>query len=97
MTPEIEERIHLLLRQDAVLEGTDYEKEALEYERRPRSPLAPAASAFLRDRRASDNPRGGCRGAPLRGRPVAPHVAPAVRPGAAVRHGRGYYLGVTPR
>lgn len=51
LTPEIEERIHLLLRQDAVLEGTDYEREALEYERRPRSLLAPAASAFLRDRR----------------------------------------------
>jgi hypothetical protein len=52
MTPEIEERIHLLLRKDAVLEGTDYEKEALEYERRPRPPLEPKASAFLRNRRA---------------------------------------------
>ncbi len=51
MTPETEERMHLLLRQDAVLEGTDYETEALEYERRPRPPLAPAASAFLRNRR----------------------------------------------
>ena len=51
MTPETEERIHLLLRRDAVLEGTDYEKEALEYERRSRGPLAPAASAFLRARR----------------------------------------------
>lgn len=49
MTPEIAERMHLL-RQDAVLEGTDYENEALEYERRPRPPLAPAASDFLRDR-----------------------------------------------
>jgi hypothetical protein len=52
MTPETKERMHLLLRQDAVLEGTDYEDEALEYERRPRPPLAPAASAFLRYRRA---------------------------------------------
>lgn len=52
MTPEIEERMHLLLRQDAVLEGTDYEGEALEYERRSRPPLAPAASAFLRYRRS---------------------------------------------
>lgn len=52
MTPETEERMHLLLRQDAVLEGTDYENEALEYERRSRPPLAPAASAFLRYRRA---------------------------------------------
>lgn len=51
MTPEIEERIHLLLRRDAVLEGTDYEKEALEYERRPRPPLAPAAAAYVRSRR----------------------------------------------
>ncbi|HEX9228513.1 MAG TPA: hypothetical protein VF885_18070, partial [Arthrobacter sp.] len=52
MTPETEERMHLLLRRDAVLEGTDYEIEALEYERRQRPPVAPAASAFLRDRRA---------------------------------------------
>ncbi len=52
MTPETEERMHLLLRQDAVLEGTDYENEALAYERRPRPPLAPAASAFLRYRRS---------------------------------------------
>ena len=51
LTPETEERMHLLLRQDVVLEGTDYENEALEYERRPRPPLAPAASAFLRYRR----------------------------------------------
>jgi hypothetical protein len=51
MTPEIEKRMDLLLRRDAVLEGTDYEVEALEYERRPRPPLAPAASAFLRYRR----------------------------------------------
>jgi hypothetical protein len=51
MTPEIEKRMDLLLRRDAVLEGTDYEKEALEYERRSRPPLAPAASAFLRYRR----------------------------------------------
>ncbi|HEX9226933.1 MAG TPA: hypothetical protein VF885_09835, partial [Arthrobacter sp.] len=50
-TPETEERMHLLLRKDAVLEGTDYEIEALEYERRQRPPVAPAASAFLRDRR----------------------------------------------
>ena len=51
VTPESEERMHLLLRRDAVLEGTDYETEALEYERRSRPPLAPAASAFLRYRR----------------------------------------------
>jgi hypothetical protein len=51
MTPEIGERIHLLLSQDAVLEGTAYESEALEYERRPRPPLAPAASAYVRSRR----------------------------------------------
>ena len=50
LTPETEERMHLLVRQHAVLEGTDYESEALEYERRPRPPLAPAASAFLRFR-----------------------------------------------
>ena len=51
MTPESEERMHLLLRQDAVLEGTDYENAALEYEARQRPALAPAASAFLRNRR----------------------------------------------
>ena len=52
MTPETEERLRLLLNPDAVLEGTDYENEALEYERRPRPPLAPTASAYLRDRGA---------------------------------------------
>ena len=55
MTPEIEERMHLLLRQDAVLEGTDYENAALEYEARQRPALAPAASAFLRNRRLQIN------------------------------------------
>lgn len=50
MTSETEERSHLLLWHDAVLEGTDYEKEALEYEARLRPPLALASSAFIRSR-----------------------------------------------
>jgi hypothetical protein len=50
MTPEIEERIHLLLRDDAVLEGTDYEMEALAYEARLRPPPVLASSAFVRGR-----------------------------------------------